>query len=134
MATRITPSELVLKEVLISLRAANPGLGIAKLHALVLSAHPTWIVSEKRTRRVLQSEGLVLTPAAKKTEQVNDQPSDNIYPSSKLVEGLDVSKWTPKVEVKYFGKFKGKGLVAREKISEGETIWKEDPFILAPEW
>ncbi|KAG9310945.1 hypothetical protein JVU11DRAFT_8819 [Chiua virens] len=29
---------------------------------------------------------------------------------------------------------KGKGLVATEKISEGEVVWKENPFILAPEW
>ena len=39
-----------------------------------------------------------------------------------------------KVAVKHFGKKKGKGLVAKEVVEEGETIWKEDPFILAPEW
>ena len=32
------------------------------------------------------------------------------------------------------GKGKGKGLVAKERITSGETVWKEDPFILAPEW
>lgn len=56
------------------------------------------------------------------------------YPVSKLVKGLDVSKWTTKVEVKDFGKEKGKGLVAKEAIKEGDVLWKEDPFVLAPEW
>ena len=41
---------------------------------------------------------------------------------------------TPKAEVRFFGRAKGKGLVARAPIAAGETIWKEDPFVLAPEW
>ena len=45
-----------------------------------------------------------------------------------------MKKWTSKVEVRYFDKIKGKGLVAKEKIEEGQVVWKEDPFALAPEW
>jgi hypothetical protein len=29
---------------------------------------------------------------------------------------------------------KGKGLVAAEVIEAGEEIWKEDPFVVSPEW
>ena len=57
-----------------------------------------------------------------------------MYPSSTLVEGLDIAKWTTTVEVKYFDRRKGKGLVAKEPISEGQVVWKEDPFVIAPEW
>ena len=55
--------------------------------------------------------------------------ADAVYPTSRLSEGLDVSKWTNKVEVRYFGRKKGKGLVAKEKIEKGEYIWKEGVFV-----
>ena len=58
----------------------------------------------------------------------------HIYPSSTLIEGFDVTKWATGVEVKYFDDQRGKGLIAKEPISEGQVIWKEDPFIIAPEW
>lgn len=60
--------------------------------------------------------------------------SSIIVPTSRLISGLDVKKWTTKVEPRYFDKRRGKGLVAVEPISEGELIWKEDPLVLAPEW
>ncbi|KAI0354211.1 SET domain-containing protein [Trametes cingulata] len=126
MSTAVTPTEEELKNALLELRAENPVLGIAKIHALLLSKRPEWTVSEKRTRKILQNAGLVLN--------TNGNAPAQLYPTSKVIEGLDVSKWTQKVEVKYFGKTKGKGLVAKERIAEGETIWKEDPFVLAPEW
>lgn len=118
----VSPSDDELKQVLVSLRSENANLGVPKLHALLLAANPSWKVSEKRTRRVLQNEGLILAPVSS---------------SSKVIEGLDVSKWTPKVDVKYFGRNKGKGLVAKEKIVEGEIVWKEDPFarcVQGPPW
>ena len=121
----ISPPEDDLKHALLALKTANPTLGIPKIHALLLAAHPAWTVSEKRTRKILQSEGLVQTSGA---------VAGHNYPSSKLIDGLDVGKWTAKIEVKYFGKAKGKGLVAKEAIADGEVLWKEDPFILAPEW
>jgi hypothetical protein len=123
------PSEVELKAALIKLRAANPTLGIAKIHTLLLSTNPSWTVSEKRTRKLLQSEGLIVTPAG-----TIPRPDARVYPSSRVIETLDVKKWTSKVEVRYFDKIKGKGLVAKEKIEEGQVVWKEDPFALAPEW
>lgn len=130
-AAKATPADDELKEALTSLRSSNASLGIPKLHALLLSTYPSWTVSEKRTRKILQSAGLVNAPPPPKE---GNGHGENIYPASKLVKGLDVTKWTSKVEVKQFGKKKGKGLVAKEKIAEGEVLWKEDPFILAPEW
>ncbi|KAK7045435.1 hypothetical protein VNI00_007688 [Paramarasmius palmivorus] len=125
MSPTITPSDVDLREALKSLKASNPSLGIPKIHALLLQTHPEWLVSEKRTRKFLQNEGLVLStePATPKTR----------YPSSRVIRDLDVPRWSSKVEVKYFNKNKGKGLVAKEKIAEGETIWKEDPFLVAAE-
>ena len=123
------PSEEELKAALQALREQHPKLGIAKLHVLLLSENPTWSVSEKRTRKIIQNEGLSLKPANARHGTV-----DTPHPVSKVIEGLDVSKWTAKVRVKYFDSYKGKGLVATEKISEGDVLWKEDPFILAPEW
>ncbi|OBZ74371.1 putative protein lysine methyltransferase SET5 [Grifola frondosa] len=132
MATSVvSPSADELKSALVDLRAEHPTLGIAKLHELLLSANPFWTVSEKRTRKVLQSEGLTLSPSSAKP---STDGANSIHPSSRIIEGLDIEKWTTKVEVKYFGKTKGKGLVAKESIAAGEILWKEDPFILAPEW
>lgn len=131
MALNVVPTEDELRAALLGLRKENPTIGISKLHTQLLSTNSTWAVSEKRTRKVLQSEGLVLSQ--------HSRPLDNksqiyIFPSSNVIESLDVSKWSSRVEVKYFGRVKGKGLVAKELLAAGETVWKEDPFVLAPEW
>ena len=124
-----SPAEDVLKSALVAIKSQNPALGIAKTHALLLANHPNWVVSEKRTRKLLQHEGLVLNSAT-----LPPAPESPLYPSSRVINNLDLHRWTPKIKVKYFDKKKGKGLVAAQEIKEGEVIWKEDPFILAPEW
>ncbi|EPQ55921.1 SET domain-containing protein [Gloeophyllum trabeum ATCC 11539] len=121
--TSTIPTEDELRQSLVALKSENPSLGIPKLHALLVVAHPDWTVSEKRTRKILQSAGLTNAPASKRQ-----------YPSSQIIKDLDIAKWTAKVEVKDFGRQKGKGLVAKERIEEVEVVWKEDPFVLAPEW
>jgi hypothetical protein len=130
-APPISPPEEDLKSTVISLKKAYPALGVTKLHALLLSENPAWTVSEKRLRRILNAEGLILQQSQ---QQQKRDDTAVLYPSSTLVEGLDVTKWTTAVEVKYFGRQKGKGLIAKEPISEGQVVWKEDPFIIAPEW
>jgi hypothetical protein len=121
----ISPPEHDLKSTVQSLKNAHPTLGVPKLLALLLSENPTWTVSEKRFRRVLQQQ----QQQAKKPHSVLF-----VYPSSTLIQGLDLTKWTTAVKVEYFGKQKGKGLIAREPITEGQVVWKEDPFVNAPEW
>lgn len=132
MSIPVVPTDSDLAAALVDLRAKNPSLGTSKLHTALLASRPEWTVSEKRTKKILQSEGLILVSGSSQTRDTSK--ADPPLPSSRVVEGLDVTQWTPKVEVKYFGKGKGKGLVAKERITSGETVWKEDPFILAPEW
>ena len=142
----ISPGEEDLTTAVASLKKAHPALGIAKLHALLLSENPSWTVSEKRLRRVLkntasssdstQHESSTGEPAVPEagSSSGSEAAHARVYPSSTLVEGLDVSRWTTAIEVKYFDKIKGKGLVAKGPISEGQVVWKEDPFVIAPEW
>ncbi|KAJ7756313.1 hypothetical protein B0H16DRAFT_1826906 [Mycena metata] len=118
-----SPSDDELRDALIELKAAHPTLGIPKLHARLRTDFPAWTVSEKRMRRILAT----FAPP-------KDTGTVPPYPSSQLVEGLDITQWTPRVDVRFFDKKKGKGLVAKEKITTGETIWVEDPFVIAPEW
>jgi len=131
--TRSSPSDSDLTSALAALRGENPALGIPKLHTLLLSENPGWLVSEKRTRKVLHSLGLINT--------AKNPPSDSAgglkSPSSQLLPGLDPLKYTQKglaLRVEYFDQKKGKGLIATTDISEGTIIWREDPFALAPEW
>src|SRR6266403_4351912 len=54
-STTVSPPEEDLNKVVTSLKKEHPALGVAKLHTLLLSAHPLWTVSEKRLRRILKS-------------------------------------------------------------------------------
>ncbi|KAF9074395.1 hypothetical protein BDP27DRAFT_187636 [Rhodocollybia butyracea] len=129
----MTPSEDDLRDAVISLKSAHPELGIGKIHSLLLGINPGWIVSEKRTRKALQNEGLILQSSADLSSK--SQPkSPHVFPSSKLIQNLDVSRYSTKIEVRHFNKKKGKGLVATEKIAKGEPVWKEDPYVVAAEW
>lgn len=75
----------------------------------------------------MQSEGLTSAPST-------GESAKKIWPSSKLNNKLDLEQYSKKIEVRYFDKAKGKGLIAKEDFIEREIIWREDPFILAPEW
>ena len=145
LGSSISPGEEDLTTAVASLKQAHPALGIAKLHALLLSENPSWTVSEKRLRRVLKNNSPsqhepATSPGGGPAGPSSSPGSDaahrdaRVYPSSTLVEGLDVARWTTVIEVKYFDRIKGKGLVAKEPISEGQVLWKEDPFVIAPEW
>ncbi|PPQ65023.1 hypothetical protein CVT24_008171 [Panaeolus cyanescens] len=149
-----SPSEETLAKALIALKAEHPALGISKVHALLLQTYPDWIVSEKRTKKILQNHGLVVqAPVQAREDEIPTTNGNNngeasgsgsgtpsgekekmVYPTSRVVNNLDVDHWSKKVAVKFFDKKKGKGLVATQDIEEGEVVWKEEPFILAPEW
>lgn len=123
----ISPHEDELAHALIDLKSRDPQLGISKIHTLLLNNYPDWIVSEKRTRKILQLHGLIVAP----TPPGGYEPP--VYPTSRIIESLNIQQWSQKVQVRYFNKKKGKGLVASTDIDEGETIWREDPFIIAAE-
>src|SRR6266852_6337707 len=146
-----SPLEEDLKTAVASLKNEHPALGIAKFHAVLLSENPSWAVSEKRLRRILKNSnpdgtlaqhegpeyaaiGTPRGPGPSSSPSTTGSKAVHVYPSSTLVKGLDVSRWTTAVEVTYFDRSKGKGLVAKgPPISEGQVVWKEDPFIIAPE-
>jgi hypothetical protein len=131
------PSNEELQAELLILKSENPTLGIVKTHARLLSTHPGWSVSEKRVRKIikeLEKNASSLNGDGDEGETDPAHSSHIVYPTSRVIEKLDVGKWTNKVQVRYFSRKKGKGLVARERIETGEVIWKEDPFVIAPEW
>ena len=132
----ISPPEDDLRRAIIDLKSQNPSLGISKVHAYLLAMYPHWTVSEKRTRKILQAEGLTLiTPSHSGAfPQTNYDPSVSVFPASRVIPHLDTRRWSPRVAVRYIDNKKGKGLVATEDIAQGETLWREDPFIIAPEW
>lgn len=154
----VTPTEAELTDALVDLKLRDPQLGISKIHALLLQHYPDWVVSEKRTRKILQANGLTNTSSSDK-EPVSNVPKIPYvpkytskdytppppgaprvslppleFPTSRMIKHLDVSQWSPKVEVRWFGDKRGKGLVAVEEMEEGEIVWREDPWIIAPEW
>jgi hypothetical protein len=130
-ATMISPPDEELRAATISLKGDNPSLGVAKLRTLMLQENPTWALSELRLKKILQSEGLINTQPNTPGGSAKDV---TVFPSSRLVDDLETDKWSSRVDVKYFDKRKGKGLISKDKIAEGETIWKEDPFVIAAEW
>ena len=128
------PSDDELLPLVTSLKASYPDLGIAKLLAQLKIDHPTISVSEKRLRKVLaqtQAPAPEVNGDGKVAEAGGAQSKDG---SKDLIAdtGLDTTiDWSiaPKIKVKMFKDGKGKGLVAREKLLEGEAIWSEDPWI-----
>ncbi|KAH8824033.1 hypothetical protein DL96DRAFT_1532375 [Flagelloscypha sp. PMI_526] len=126
--TTISPDEASLTQAILDIKAKNSSLGISKIQAQILRDHSEWTVSEKRVKKILQSQGLVQSPIP----QI-------LYPSSREIPGFDLTEWigksdSEKVAVRYFDQRKGKGLVAKTAIKTGDVLWKEDPWILAPEW
>lgn len=121
-------------------RESHPDLGVSKLQAAILSENPTWTLSENRLRKILKRQTATTdgsSPALDGDDAVTPStppPKKAIYPSSKLNDELNIEQWTKKVQVKVFNNTKGKGLVAAQDMKEGETIWKEEPFVYCPAW
>lgn len=145
----ISPPEDELRRAIVDLKSQHPGLGVSKVHSYLLAMYPHWTVSEKRTRKILQAEGLTTLAASHvhvagggggggggggKGASGNYDTSVTVFPTSRVMPHLDTRRWSPRVAVKYMDNRKGKGLVATEDIAQGETLWREDPFVIAPEW
>ena len=99
----VSPPDEALKEVLRKLRAENPTLGITKLQAQLLIEHPEWSVSEKRVKKLLASEILLITLRPPKNKPKNGTAAKDggtkLFPMSKVIECLDVARWSRKVKV-----------------------------------
>lgn len=136
-ATSLSPSETDLVAELRTIRNENAMIGVTKFLPLLKERKPEWSVSEKRIKKLLQQEGLMVggqedaTKIKRKGKEVDTGYS---HPKSYMNDSIDVRKWTSKVDIKRIDDVKGKGLFATEQIKEGEVIWKEDPWILAADW
>lgn len=91
-------------------RSLYPGLGALKVLASIKSEHPEWSLSEKRLKKIINL-------------------NSPLQAQTGLDSSIDIKGIAPKVQVKLFPHGKGKGLVAREKILQGEVIWQEEPWI-----
>jgi len=114
------PTDEALVPAVQTLRDANSSLGVAKLLQRLKSDHPDWAVSEKRLRKFV-------TPAST-AASVKDEPG--LMAFTGLDTTINAAEIAHKVKARLFGGEKGKGLVAREKILEGEVIWQEEPWIV----
>ncbi|KAE8541065.1 putative protein lysine methyltransferase SET5 [Cryptococcus gattii VGV] len=119
----ISPSDDILLPALASLRESHPDKGILKLLAQLKIDHPEWAVSEKRFRKALQ-----LAPSPGSGEA--DPNEKVLVADTGLDPSIDVKSIAPKVEVKMFAGGKGKGLVAKEGLKQGEMLWQEEPWIV----
>lgn len=136
--TNLTPAEDELHSTIVQLRQDHPSLGVLKLLAQLKTDHPTWAVSEKRFRKALQvvapTPGITTQEKqdveGKKDDVSADGKGQELIAETGLDTTLDTSVIAPKVKVKMFKNGRGKGLVAREKILEGEVLWSEDPWVV----
>ncbi|KAN0120517.1 hypothetical protein V8E52_004344 [Russula decolorans] len=130
----LSPAKEDLKAAVASLKKEHPALGIVKLHALLLSENLSWAVSEKRLRRLLKNSnpdgplaqhqrlectttGTPRGPGPSSTPSTTaGSKAAHVYPSSTLVEGLDVSKRTTTIEDKYFDRKREKGSSRRSRF------------------
>jgi len=103
------PSDDELAAALRELRISQPAAGITKLHASLVETRPEWVVSAKRTRKILQQEGLVLDSGGGTGN--GSKPKAGLKtsaPEYRLNPLLDVSKLSNKIRVHDFGLPKGK--------------------------
>jgi hypothetical protein len=126
----IIPTDEVLGPTVQALRESHPSLGIAKLLQQLKTEHPEWAISEKRLRKVVAPTATSAAPTASSTGGAKAPDEPGLMADTGLDTTLSVSDLAPKVKARLFGGEKGKGLVAREKILEGEVIWQEEPWIV----
>jgi hypothetical protein len=122
--TPVVPSDEELSKIVTSLREAYPELGVVKLLAQLKVENPTLSVSEKRLRKTLAPS---TSAASASEEKVSKDATADLVADTGLDASLDVSEL--KIKVRMFKGGRGKGLVAREKILQGEVIWAENPWI-----
>lgn len=115
--TAISPTDEELVPIVRDIRTSHPDLGAVKLLSQLRAVQPRWTISEKRLRKILQS----ITVST-------SEPG--LLAETHLDPTLSVTETAPKVKARLFGGEKGKGLVAKERIHEGEVLWQEEPWIV----
>jgi hypothetical protein len=94
--SEVVPSEEELLNVIADIKKADPELGIKKVLAAVNAQQPTWAVSEKRVKKLMQSLGLVRSTHLVKSG-VEDDPS---VPVSFIDPKLDLKATSTAIEVR----------------------------------
>lgn len=132
-----SPADDELTKAVAGVRDAHPDLGILKLWAALKEQHPEWTVSEKRFRKVLAAVGGSgaggAGGAAGGSGGSGAVAADELVAETGLDRTLDIGAVAPKVKAKLFGGTRGKGLVARAKLEQGELLWSEEPWVAAPD-
>ncbi|KAF9401695.1 SET domain-containing protein 5 [Podila epigama] len=124
MAT-ITPEASVLTGLITKIKQNEPGLGIKKVLAQIQAQEPTWLVSEKRVKKLMADAGI---PTAAVELEV-----DESVPVSHIDTTVDVSALTKgMVKARMINKIIGKGLFAAQDIPKNTVLFTELPFIYAP--
>jgi hypothetical protein len=93
--SEIVPSEEELLNVITAVKKADPELGIKKVLAAVNAQQPTWTVSEKRVKKLMQTLGLVRATHLV-VSGVEDDPS---VPVSFIDPKLDLKATSTAIEV-----------------------------------
>ncbi|KAF9294630.1 SET domain-containing protein 5 [Linnemannia elongata] len=126
MAT-ITPEAPVLTELIAKIKKADPSLGIKKVLAEIQAQEPTWLVSEKRVKKLMDQAGIAVANAEPEGEL------DPSIPVSHIDTAVDISALTNGlVKTKMINKVIGKGLFATQELPKGKVVFTEFPFIYFP--
>ncbi|KAK9382909.1 uncharacterized protein V2V93DRAFT_110925 [Kockiozyma suomiensis] len=124
----ILPSDEAVFKALIRVRADEPNLGIAKVHAKIKSLEPTWSLSLNRLRSIARSNASSL-PETSLVIPENVKPKLYVqYTVSSPVPNLAMP---PAVAV-FNSSTRGKGLEITQAIPEATVIWTEPALVLIP--
>ncbi|KAG0073670.1 SET domain-containing protein 5 [Podila epicladia] len=124
MAT-ITPEAPALIALITKIKEAEPGLGIKKVLSQIQTQEPTWLVSEKRVKKLMSEAGIATA--------VVELEVDESIPVSHIDTTVDVGTLTKGlVKAKMINKVIGKGLFAAQDIPKDTVLFTEFPFIYAP--
>ncbi|KAG0005792.1 SET domain-containing protein 5 [Entomortierella chlamydospora] len=126
MAT-ITPEAPALTALIASIKEKDPNLGIKKVLAEIQAREPTWLVSEKRVKKMMGEAGISVARPELEGE------IDPSIPVSHIDKEVDVSALTNGlVKARMINKVIGKGLFAAQDLPKGKVIFTEFPFIYFP--
>ncbi|GJJ79122.1 hypothetical protein EMPS_11481 [Entomortierella parvispora] len=124
MAT-ITPDAAALTERIAAIKKADPGLGIKKVLTTIQAQEPTWLVSEKRVKKLMGEAGIAVASA--------DGEVDASVPISHIDTGVDIHALTNGlVTTRMINRVIGKGLFATQDIPKGKVLFTEFPFVYFP--
>jgi hypothetical protein len=104
MAT-ITPEAAELTALISSIKQKDPGMGVKKVLAEIQAQQPTWLVSEKRVKKMMGEAGIAM---ARPEAEMDLDPS---VPVSHIDTDVDVSTLTNgQVKARMINKVIGKGI------------------------